>query len=91
MIASELDIYVQHIFWTHSMSTLCYIANEASRFRTFVANRVSLIREYTTISQWRYVPSKSNHADLASKGSTVDNLEQDQWMKGPVNANQTHQ
>jgi hypothetical protein len=83
MITRELDINVQHIFWTDSMSTLRYIANETSRFRTFVANRVSLIRECTLISQWKYVPSKCNPADLTSRGSTVYNLQQDQWMKGP--------
>jgi len=69
--------------WTDSISTLRYIANEISRFRALVANRVSLIREFRTISQWRYVPSKYNRIDLASRCSTADNLLQDEWMKGP--------
>ena len=32
------------VFWTDSMTVLRYIANTSTRFQTFVANRISLIR-----------------------------------------------
>lgn len=53
-------------FWTDSQSVLKYIANEQTRFHTFVANRISLIRANTNVSQWRHIGTKMNPADMAS-------------------------
>lgn len=40
----ELQVNLaQSIFWTDSMVVLKYLQNEATHFRTFVANRVSTI------------------------------------------------
>nr|CAH8860744.1 unnamed protein product [Trichobilharzia regenti] len=68
-VCKELD-YPKHpvTFWTDSMSVIYYIRNESARYACFVANRVSQIRELTTVEQWRYVPSGKNPADLASRG-----------------------
>lgn len=41
------------IFWRDSTSVLKYIKNETSRFRIFVANRVSEILKLSQASQWR--------------------------------------
>lgn len=58
--------------------------NEHRRFHTFVANRVSVIREYTSVSQWRYVNTKENPADDASRGLTVGDLVRgSRWIEGP--------
>ena len=65
------------IFWTDSTSVLKYIRNETSRFRTFVANRVSEILSVSNPSQWRYVNTTSNPADLASRGVKVESLLKD--------------
>ncbi|KAJ8019886.1 hypothetical protein HOLleu_41658 [Holothuria leucospilota] len=46
------------MFWTDSMIVLGYIRNEERRFKTFVANRVSKIRENSSPDQWRHVGSK---------------------------------
>lgn len=54
---------------------LKYINNETKRFHIFVANRVASIREATSVVQWRYVSSKSNPADEASRGLSVDNFQ----------------
>ena len=56
------------VLWSDSMITLNYIKNENRRFQTFVANRVSEIRELTHPDQWRYCPSKINPADDVSRG-----------------------
>ena len=47
---------------------LRYIANEQQRFHVFVANRVQLIRDHSSPSQWKYVDSTENPADDASRG-----------------------
>ena len=60
MILSELDFEIDQVFfWTDSMSVLKYLHNEKSRFHTFVANRISFIREATTIEIHRYKAKSS--------------------------------
>jgi hypothetical protein len=45
---------------------------------------VNLIRELSSASAWRYVDTKSNPADLASRGLDVDTfLTSEMWIRGP--------
>lgn len=74
---------VTNYFWSDSQIVLGYIANDARRFHTFVANRVQQIREQTEPSQWSYVSTKENPADLASRGTTVKELSHSMWFSGP--------
>ena len=72
------------IFWTDSTTVLRYINNETKVFHTFVANRVQKIRNNSEPSQWRYVPSGDNPADLPSRGLKVEEfLKNNQWKNGP--------
>ena len=50
-----------------SQFVIGYIRNTQRRFKTFIANRVQQIREYSNITQWNYVSSKINPADHASR------------------------
>lgn len=71
-------------FWTDSMIVLNYILNTTSRFKTYVANRINFIHERTRPSQWRYVPSSINPADLASRGiCKYDPNYIKVWLSGP--------
>lgn len=81
----ELHMDLQDsVFWTDSASVLKYINNETSRFKVFVANRVSEILKVSQSSQWRYVDTASNPADVASKGLKVDAFLKDlTWVSGP--------
>lgn len=50
----ELHLPLQEsVFWTDSTSVLKYSKNKTSRFRVFVANRVSEILKVSQPSQWR--------------------------------------
>lgn len=52
LMKSELNMPLKEsTFWTDSTTVLRYIANDSARFKTFVANRVSLIRDHTQVSQ----------------------------------------
>ena len=62
---------------------LGYITNESRRFYIYVANRVYLIRSLSTREQWRYVESKQNPADLATRGVPTNKLMELSWLKGP--------
>ncbi|XP_046873085.1 uncharacterized protein LOC124465379 [Hypomesus transpacificus] len=81
----ELHMQLQpSVFWCDSTTVLKYIKNETSRFRTFVANRVSEILEVSQVSQWRYVNTTSNPADSASRGLCVDVfIKNITWLSGP--------
>ena len=72
------------VFWTDSTTVLQYIASFAGRFKTFVANRLNVIQEATTVEQWRYVNSKLNPADDASRGlGEGELLNSNRWKSGP--------
>lgn len=72
-------------FWSDSTITLCWIRGESSKWKTFVANRVSEIRSLTSYQDWNYVKSTDNPADLLSRGTTIAVLENsDLWWYGPV-------
>lgn len=85
MIKAELQLALENsIFWTDSTSTLKYIQNENKRFKTFVANRVNTIREFTKVKQWRYINTKQNPADCASRGLKASALLNSKaWLNGP--------
>lgn len=84
LIQVELPVSFQKIlFWTDSTAVLKYVRNETKRFHTFVANRVSKIRLASDPSQWRYVSSAENPADVASRGCSADQLNQ-RWICGPT-------
>lgn len=69
LVLRELEFKIESkYFWTDSMIVLGYMKNENKRFKTFVANRLTLIHDVTSPKDWRYVPTKLNPADLASRG-----------------------
>ncbi len=85
MLKKEMQLPLEDsVFWTVSTTVLNYIKNEDKRFHTFVANRVSYIRDATQPQQWRYVPTKENPADDASRGLKVEYfLSNKRWIDGP--------
>lgn len=85
LLREELEITMKpSVFWTDGTSVLKYIKNETSRFKTFVANRITIIRAASKPCQWRYVNSSLNPADCASRGITALNfLNSATWISGP--------
>ena len=81
----ELDIPItQSTFWSDSTCVLQYIRNQSRRFHTFVANRLSVIHENSTPTQWRHVGSELNPADEVSRGLTVEEMNANsKWLNGP--------
>ncbi|KAL0154219.1 hypothetical protein M9458_050473 [Cirrhinus mrigala] len=84
MLKEELALKVdREYFWTDSQVVLGYISNEARRFHVFVANRVQRIRETTDPRQWYYINTGENPADYASRGLTIEELINSNWLTGP--------
>ena len=70
--------------WTDSTIVLAWIIGEPNRWKPFVANRVVDILELTSSTQWFHVKSSDNPADIASRGTTIQELKQNKlWWKGP--------
>ena len=85
MIKEVMDLNIESFtFWTDSTIVLGYIRNVSKRFKTFVANRLSLIHEKSEVGQWRHVPGSLNPADLASRGiNAEDDTKLKVWINGP--------
>ncbi|XP_055590156.1 uncharacterized protein LOC129742300 [Uranotaenia lowii] len=79
----EIDIS-RTILWTDSRTALSWIHSDPRNYRPFVAHRVSEILEFTTPANWRWVPSKANPADEATKwGCGPYFTNNSNWFSGP--------
>ncbi|XP_070518846.1 uncharacterized protein [Cardiocondyla obscurior] len=71
--------------WCDSSIVLAWLRQHPSKWKQFIANRVSEIQTLLPDTEWRHVLSESNPADLLSRGkpaSELMNLEI--WWKGPT-------
>lgn len=84
-IITTLRIHItQQYWWSDSQVVLAWIAAESSRWKTYVANRVSEIHETTQKHEWHYVQSIDNPADVLSRGCTPTELKNNNlWWNGP--------
>ena len=85
MLVEELQLQdVKVYFWIDNRVVLGYIYNEKRRYRIYVANRVQIIDKYSKKEQWKYVDTKDNPSDFASRGiSPLDGEKVDIWLNGP--------
>ncbi|XP_055590700.1 uncharacterized protein LOC129742784 [Uranotaenia lowii] len=71
-------------FWTDSSTALSWILEDPRKYHRFVAFRVAEILELTNRNEWRWVPSKQNPADEATKwGSGPFFKVTSIWYSGP--------
>ncbi|KAJ8718552.1 hypothetical protein PYW08_002789 [Mythimna loreyi] len=70
--------------WTDSEVVLAWLSSHPSRWKTFVANRVSDILNILDTHHWSHVSTKHNPADCASRGVSPAELESMSiWWRGP--------
>ncbi|XP_043238689.1 uncharacterized protein LOC122390096 [Amphibalanus amphitrite] len=82
VLERELDTQFDSFhMWTDSMVVLAYVRNRTTRFKTFVANRLAYIHDGSKVSDWAYVPSTANPADVGSRGCQPAGLKP--WLSGP--------
>lgn len=76
---------VKQIFaWSDSSVALTWIRSCPSKWKTFVANRVTQIQDTIPPDCWRHVRTADNSADCGSRGlMPKDLVNQVSWWKGP--------
>ncbi|XP_064637848.1 uncharacterized protein LOC135494028 [Lineus longissimus] len=78
MLESELKVQVERrVHWSDSEVVLKYLRNDTKRFRPFIANRVSEIKDLTERESWHHVPTDQNPADLCTRGLQVSSFQED--------------
>ncbi|XP_059217585.1 uncharacterized protein LOC131994736 [Stomoxys calcitrans] len=88
------DVQIEHklFLWTDSSIVLGWLQKSPQTLKTFVANRISDILSVVDISQWNYVKTDENPADLGSRGCAPLDLSTCQlWWHGPSWLSQPHQ
>lgn len=83
-VIEEHDYKVQSkTYWSDSRTALVWIRSEPRVYKSFVAHRLAEIEETTKKNEWRWLPSKDNVADDATR-DTPDHFDAThRWYQGP--------
>ncbi|XP_049294220.1 uncharacterized protein LOC125769530 [Anopheles funestus] len=72
------------VIWTDAKVVLSWIRSDHRRYKQFVGFRVGEILDLTNISDWRWIPSKMNIADILTKWGKAPDIGPDSdWVCGP--------
>ena len=66
------------------MVVLGYLANRDLTFVKYIARRVHMTLQHFSISDWCYIGTEDNPADLSSRPTLPDDLLQYCWFTGPA-------
>ena len=70
--------------WTDSTDVLHWVKNVSRKYKSFVANRVGDIHEASIPSNWKYISTAINPADVVSRGQSAEHLSVNHiWWEGP--------
>ena len=83
--SSLLDIPKDQVHaWCDSTIVLCWLHNCPSKYKTYVANRITTATAHFSPTIWLHVPTEDNPADCASRGLTAGELKEHVlWWDGP--------
>lgn len=84
-VISSMKVNFDQVYlWSDSTITLCWRRGCLSRWKSFVANRVSEIQELTSCNDWHHISTADNPADVISRGVRAsDIINSDIWWKSP--------
>ena len=85
-VKEQQDITINSLtLWTDSTTVLHWINTPNERQRIFIADRLNLILDTNSQLDWRYVPSKDNPADNATRGYRASDMtSSSRWITGPA-------
>ena len=73
----------RRVFWSDSQTVLRWVRNNPRDYKTFVMNRLGEISEKTKVSEWKWVPTKDNPADDATRWAPDALSSDSRWFIGP--------
>ncbi|XP_055590943.1 uncharacterized protein LOC129743023 [Uranotaenia lowii] len=74
----------RRVFWSDSRNVIAWIRADHRKYNAFVAARVSELLDLTSVSSWKWVPTKWNVADEGTKWQCQPSLTNDsRWFKAP--------
>ncbi|XP_065091227.1 uncharacterized protein LOC135712193 [Ochlerotatus camptorhynchus] len=83
MIATHSLKIDRCVLWTDSRTVWSWIRSDQHKYKQFVAFRIGEILELTRATDWRWVPTKQNMADVLTKWHRGNDLESDGvWFTG---------
>ncbi|XP_037929057.1 uncharacterized protein LOC119663517 [Teleopsis dalmanni] len=86
LVVDRHDINISRIiFWTDSKTVLCWVNSRNRRFKSFVGHRIAEILTSTKEDQWRWMSTKMNPSDAATRAKEVPKINNgNTWLKGPT-------
>ena len=85
-IVARLDVKIDRVFHYADSVVVFYwcIAEDRSRWKAFVCNRVVEIQQHSSREEWFHVVGTKNVADIASRGISADGLGSSaEWWHAP--------
>ncbi|XP_062702144.1 uncharacterized protein LOC115263739 [Aedes albopictus] len=74
----------QKFYWSDSSTVLAWIRSDHRRYNKFVELRIGEILTLSDPSEWKWIPSKTNVADLATKWNKGLSFQPgSEWFRGP--------
>lgn len=73
----------ERTFWTDSKTVIEWLKNDLRRYTSYVSHRLAEIDESSNLKEWRWIPSKENPADSATKETKLELNNESRWFRGP--------
>ncbi|CAK1596115.1 unnamed protein product [Parnassius mnemosyne] len=70
-------------YWTDSKTVLTWIKKGSRSYKPFVAHRIAAIEDNSKVDDWRWVPTKLNIADTATRDVPPNFDSNHEWYSGP--------
>lgn len=71
-------------FWSDSKTVLYWLGSGPRKYRQFVGFRLGEVSDSTRLEEWRWIPSKLNVADEATKWQRTPSFcNSNRWFTGP--------
>ena len=79
----QLPGHVKYTCWSDSMVALGYIYGLPSKWKPWVANRVSTIQSLTNPEKWKHIAGMENPADFCNQRHYCAEIGSELWWHGP--------
>lgn len=83
-VSNALILNCTQSYYTDSSIVLSWLQLDPANMQVFLSNRVNYIQVNTSIGEWNHIDTKSNPADLISRGLYPhDIINNKVWFNGP--------